>query len=113
MFMMSFFEILKGVRTKLDFYTSRFFWQGGTIKQKCRLARWDLICRPKDQGGLGIIDLEIQNKCLLSKWLFKLLNEDGMWQSLIRNKYLGGCLVGGEVGKCTVANCVGKHVCEE
>jgi hypothetical protein len=22
------------------------------------LASWDLVCRPKDQGGLGIINLE-------------------------------------------------------
>ena len=35
------------------------------------------------------MNLEIQNKCLLSKWLFKLTNEDGIWQQLFRNKYLG------------------------
>jgi hypothetical protein len=32
--------------------------------------------------------LDLKNKCLLSKWLFKLLNEDGVWQQLLRNKYL-------------------------
>jgi len=32
--------------------------------------------------------LDIQNKCLLSKWLFKLCNEDGLWQDLLRNKYM-------------------------
>jgi len=35
------------------------------------------------------MNLEIQNKCLLSKWLFKLTNEDGIWQRLLHNKYLG------------------------
>lgn len=39
-------------------------------------------------GGLGILDLEIQNKCLLSKWLFKLFNEDGLWQEVLRKKYV-------------------------
>jgi hypothetical protein len=39
-------------------------------------------------GGLGILDLEKQNKCLLGKWLFNLINGDGVWQQLIRNKYL-------------------------
>ena len=34
-------------------------------------------------------DLDVQNKCLLSKWLFRLINEDGVWQQLLRNKYLG------------------------
>jgi hypothetical protein len=46
------------------------------------------MCRPKDQGGLGIEVLEIKNNCLLSKWLYKLLNEEGVWEELLRNKYL-------------------------
>jgi hypothetical protein len=43
---------------------------------------------PKDLGGLGIQNLDIQNKCLLSKWLFKLFNEEGGWQELLKRKYL-------------------------
>jgi hypothetical protein len=37
---------------------------------------------------LGIEVLELKNMCLLSKWLFKLLYEDGMWQQLLHNKYI-------------------------
>ena len=33
--------------------------------------------------------MEIKNKCLLSKWLYKLLNEEGVWYELLTNKYLG------------------------
>ena len=33
--------------------------------------------------------LDIKNKCLLSKWLFKILHEEGVWHELISNKYLG------------------------
>jgi hypothetical protein len=39
-------------------------------------------------GVLCILDLDIQNKCLLSKWLFKLINEEGMWPDILRKKYL-------------------------
>jgi hypothetical protein len=35
-----------------------------------------------DQGGLGIEVLETKNRCLLCKWLFKLMNEEGVWQEL-------------------------------
>jgi hypothetical protein len=42
----------------------------------------------KRSRGLGIIDLEIQNICLLSKWIVNLLNTEGTWQTLLRNKYL-------------------------
>uniref|UniRef100_A0A453NTJ0 Uncharacterized protein n=1 Tax=Aegilops tauschii subsp. strangulata TaxID=200361 RepID=A0A453NTJ0_AEGTS len=50
MFLLSFFEVPKGVRKRLDFYRSLFFWQSDEVKTKYRLARWDIICRPKDQG---------------------------------------------------------------
>ncbi|WVZ96894.1 hypothetical protein U9M48_042474, partial [Paspalum notatum var. saurae] len=71
-----FFAIPKGVLRKLEYLRSRFFWQNDQHKKKYHLIKWDQICQPKEQGGLGILDLEVQNKCLLSKWLFKLANED-------------------------------------
>ena len=37
---------------------------------------------------LQIQDLQIQNKCLLAKWIVNLLNTNGMWQDLLKNKYL-------------------------
>ena len=48
-----------------------------------------MICRPKDKGGLGIENLEVKNKCLLSKWLYRISTEtEGMWIQILRNKYL-------------------------
>ena len=93
---MSFFEIPRGVLEKIDFFRSSFYWQNDQHKRKYRLVKWNLICQPKQQGGLGVQNLDIQNKCLMSKWLFKLCNEDGLWQQLLRNKYirdktLGNC----------------------
>jgi hypothetical protein len=88
MFMMSFFEVPEGVLKNLDHFRSRFFWQGSASKHKYRLAKWDILCHPKDQGGLGILNLQLQNKCLLAKWLVNLLNTEGTWQSSLRNKYL-------------------------
>ena len=59
------------------------------VKTKCRLTRWDIICRPKDQGGLGIENLEVKNICLLSKWLYKLSVEtDATSAQILCNKYL-------------------------
>ena len=87
-YVLSFFEIPKEVLKKLNHFRSRFFWQGNRHKRKYRLKKWSILCRPKRQGGLEIMDLETLNKCLLSKWLFKLINEEGIWQQLLRNKYL-------------------------
>jgi hypothetical protein len=86
MYMLSFFEVPREVLHKLDYLRSRFFWQADDQKKKYRLAKWEILCQPKDIGGLGIKNIDIQNKCLLSKWLFKLINEDGVWQEVIRKK---------------------------
>jgi hypothetical protein len=64
-------------------------WQGDEHKRKYKLAKWSILCQPKDQRVLGIADLNLKNIALLSKWLFKLLTTDGTWQQLLRNKYLG------------------------
>jgi len=87
--MLSFFQLPKGVLQRLDYLRSRFFWQGDSEKKKYRLARWDVVCHPKDQGGFGIQDLLVKNTALLGKWLYKLLTEDGVWQTLLRRKYIG------------------------
>jgi hypothetical protein len=93
-FMLSFFEVLKGVLEKIDYFRFRFFWQHDSQKKKYRLTKWSIMCQPKDQGGLEIQNLEIQYECLLSKWLFKLINEDDLWQRILRNKYLSKQMIG-------------------
>jgi hypothetical protein len=56
---------------------------------KYRVARWNVVCQPKVLGSLSVSNLDVKNICLLSKWLYKLLNENGMCQQLLKNKYLG------------------------
>jgi hypothetical protein len=65
------------------------FWHSDGHQRKYRLTRWNIICRPKDQGGLAIEVLELNNKCLITKWLFKILTDQGgVWSEVIHNKYL-------------------------
>jgi hypothetical protein len=94
MFMLSFFEIPKRVLEKIDYFCSRFFWQNDSQMKKYRLIKWSMVCQPKDQGSLGIQNLEMQNQCLLSKWLFKIINEEGLWQTILRYKYLTSQTIG-------------------
>jgi hypothetical protein len=44
--MILFFLLPKGVLYKLDYYWSRFFWQGDNEKKKYRLAKWSVVCSP-------------------------------------------------------------------
>jgi hypothetical protein len=89
LYMLSFFHIPKGILNRLDYLRLRFFWQGDSEKKKYRLTKWSVVCRPKDQCGLDVHDLEVKNMPLLGKWLAKLLTGDGIWQQLLRKKYVG------------------------
>jgi hypothetical protein len=46
------------------------------------------MCTPKDLDGPGVLNLDLMNISLLCKWLWKLENEDGMWQDILKRKYL-------------------------
>ena len=65
LYMISFFQLPKRVLKKLDYFRSRFFWQGDSEKKKYRLVKWSVVCQPKDQGGLGVHDLEVKSRALL------------------------------------------------
>ena len=85
---MSFYRIPVGVRKRIDYHRARLVWQEDKNKKKYHLVRWDVVCQPKEQGGLGIINIDIMNQALLAKWLWKIENESGLWQTVIRNKYV-------------------------
>jgi hypothetical protein len=69
--MLSFFEPSKGVRKCLDFLYINIFWQSDGHKRKYKLAKWNIISRPKGQGGLGIEVLELK---INAYWLNGFLN---------------------------------------
>lgn len=69
-------------------YQGFFLWQGEGHMKKYRLVKWSILCNPKSVGGLGIIGLETKNRSPLSKWLVRLLNEEGIWQDILKKKYL-------------------------
>ena len=40
------------------------------------------------------MNIEVQNKCLLSKWLYKLINQQAIWQQLFKRKYMQDKTIG-------------------
>jgi hypothetical protein len=52
------------------------------------LAAWTAVCRPKNHGGLGIKNIELQNKALLLKQLHKFYcKENTPWVNLVWRQY--------------------------
>ena len=52
------------------------------------MVKWTRVCRSKNKGGLGFKILRKQNICLLAKWWWKLENRSGMWQTIVKAKYM-------------------------
>jgi hypothetical protein len=74
----------------MDIYRKRLLWNGGSSKNKYHLVKWDTVCTAKNIGGLGILNLRWMNISLLTKWLWKLEKEDGLWQTIVKKKYMKG-----------------------
>lgn len=88
LFTMGMFLLVDGVHAKLDTLRSRFFWEGTGIKRKYHLVKWAAVCRPKIFGGLGVTNSKLMNVALLTKWWWRLAqNESGLWADILRAKY--------------------------
>jgi hypothetical protein len=84
------FKIPAWVLTRIDQIRKRFLWAGSdSLCRKYHLVKWVTVCRPKDCGGWGVLNLEFMNTSFLCKWYWKCryINETGLWQSIINFKY--------------------------
>ena len=74
---------------RLDALCHGFIWGSSGEQRKIHLMNWDLICRPKDCGGLGIRKSAWVNEAFMMKMAWGLLaNEEDFWMKIIRGKYL-------------------------
>jgi hypothetical protein len=56
----------------IDKHRKNCLWRGKDFNSKrYNLAAWDLVRKPKNKGGLGVINLSIQNDALFLKQLHK------------------------------------------
>ena len=73
----------------MDSVRGKFFWQGAREEFKYHMAKCETLSRPKDQGGLGIINTHIMNESLLVKWIWKIAKGgNDTWLKLLEAKYM-------------------------
>jgi hypothetical protein len=65
-----------------------FLWSGLDKKTKICWVEWDLVTKPKDEGGLGVRDLRRVNLSLLANWQWRFLDpSQSGWKALLIAKY--------------------------
>jgi hypothetical protein len=88
LYFFSFYKAPVGVIKQLNRIQRNFIWGGGTEDKRLCWVKWDQICRPKDEGGLGVKNLETFNRSLLSKWKWRFIQEgEAIWANLLQFRY--------------------------
>lgn len=84
-FFMCYLDIPITIKKQIIKYLMHCLWRSPDMEdRRPAMVAWNMVCRPKDQGGLGIMDNYTQNKTLLMKNLHKFYNRlDIPWVHLI------------------------------
>jgi len=82
-------KLPRGVIENIDRIQKQCLWKGNTEKRRGgNLVAWETVQKPKKQGGLGIVNIRLQNDALLLKHLHKFYNQaDIPWVQLVWFKY--------------------------
>jgi hypothetical protein len=85
------FDVPITVKDQVVKYMRHCLWRkkNGDVQAKgSALISWKKVTGPKNQGGLGVLDLDTQNKALLLKNLDKFYNNhDIPWIKLVKGAY--------------------------
>ncbi|RVW84335.1 hypothetical protein CK203_036609 [Vitis vinifera] len=61
----------KVVARRLEKVQRDFLWGGRNMEGAIHLVKWEVVCKDKDKGGLGLRKLAMLNKALLGKWIWR------------------------------------------
>ncbi|CAH1422484.1 unnamed protein product [Lactuca virosa] len=66
-----------------------FLWNGGDLKKGSAKIAWKMVCRPKEEGGLGIRNLQTWNEALLSRQIWRLFTAtSSLWVDWVKIHHL-------------------------
>ena len=83
--------VLLSVATRIEKMQRDFLWSRIGEGKRDHLVRWDQVCKPMENSGLGFMSISFGNKvyrALLGKWLWRFFMERTIiWNKVILSIY--------------------------
>ena len=88
-FWVTIFPMPQAVIKQITCMCRNFLWTGNVSRSKSALVAWKTICLPKNEGGLGVLDIQACNNSFLAKQLWSIhLKQDSIWLRWLHHFYL-------------------------
>ncbi|KAE8665942.1 hypothetical protein F3Y22_tig00112523pilonHSYRG00172 [Hibiscus syriacus] len=86
-YLMSIFPMPKAIADQINSRIVNFIWNSNS-ERSIHWIKWDTICKPKSHGGLDFFDVNIRNRSLLNKWIWRYsVENDSLWRKIVVAKY--------------------------
>lgn len=88
-FWLAAFRLPRSCIRELDKMCSAFLWSGKEMSTTKAKIAWDIVCKPKDEGGLGLRSLKEANDLCCLKLVWRIISHsNSLWISWIEENLL-------------------------